>query len=81
MAVCDPTASNNKVTQNTITNSESDGDTGVFVGTFDDNPANAFVPVADNNKVVNNKIAGYSTPIDLDGDSASKVHANGPSGP
>ena len=81
LAVCDPTANNNKITNNRITDPESDGDTGVFVGTFDDDALNAFTPAANNTKVVKNVISGYATPIDLDGDSSSKVQANGPSGP
>lgn len=72
-------ANNNKVTNNTITAPASGADTGivvfagestVFGGTID------FDASAVNNKIINNKINGYPMTIDLDGDMASKVHAN-----
>ena len=60
---------------------EEDGDTGIFVGTGDFDATSSFAPVADNNKVINNKIGGYAIPIDDTGSSGIKVHANKPSDP
>jgi hypothetical protein len=73
---CDASSSRNKVTNNTI--SAFNGDIGVFVGTAV--IGGAYTPVASNNKIINNKIDGFTTAVETTGTS-SKVHANRPSHP
>ena len=68
----DVSVNNNKVVNNIV---EADaGDTGVYVGTWNDG-VTSFSALADNNKIIHNKISGYDTEID-DYGIASKVHAN-----
>ena len=68
-------ANNNKVTNNTIT-AGSGADTGIIVFAGEVSGGTAYDAFAVNNKIINNKITGYDPAIDLDGDMASKVHAN-----
>jgi hypothetical protein len=63
---------NNKVTNNSITNGTG-GIEGVFVGTFE--IGILYNAMANNNKVIHNKISGYTDDIVIGG-SGTKVHAN-----
>jgi nitrous oxidase accessory protein NosD len=71
----DPSTSNNKVVNNRIEDDEGtadpDGNIGVGV-LLEDNVDNGFVPVADNNKIIQNTITGFDTRIEDEG-TATKV--------
>ncbi|MFC6872301.1 right-handed parallel beta-helix repeat-containing protein [Halobellus marinus] len=70
-----PSTSNNKVVNNRIEDDEGtadpDGNIGVGI-LLEDNVDNEFVPVADNNKLIQNTITGFDTRIEDEG-TATKV--------
>lgn len=68
----DCSVNNNKVVNNKI--EASSGDTGVFVGSSNDE-ATEYSAIAKNNKIINNQISGYTTDIENSGTN-SKIHAN-----
>jgi hypothetical protein len=73
-STCDPLANNNKIVNNVITTVA--GAEGISVWTYDD-LSSSYVPTIYNNKVINNTISGYTTPV-ADYGTKTKVHANEP---
>lgn len=71
---CNAEASNNKVTNNTISGTGNAGSEGVFVGSAV--LTGSFSPVVNNNKVIHNQVSGFEAAQDTSGDAAVKVHAN-----
>jgi len=69
----DPSVSNTKVTNNTISDPDpDDSDAGVAVQTIDAYPE--YDPTADNNKLIRNSITGFEDQI-VEGGTGTKVHA------
>ncbi len=62
-STCDPTANNNKVTNNDVVNSTVTGDTGIYIGAWQDYGGDAgFTAEADSNKITGNTIGGFTNP-------------------
>lgn len=78
----DPSVSNTKLTGNELSGvlpGGAPGDFGVFFEVVDADPD--FDPVADNNKVINNRITGFDVPIDTGSSTDTKRAANKPFSP
>lgn len=69
----DPSVSNTKVVNNTISSGMTDDNIGIAVRAID--ASSEYDPKAENNKVINNSISGFASEVE-DAGTATKVHAN-----
>ena len=72
----DPSVSNTKVTNNTVTDPDTtDTDAGIAVQAIDQDPS--YDPVVDNNKVIRNSITGFEEQV-IEGGDGTKIQASEP---